>query len=122
MMANGVFMLVAPSAWYLAFPGVTSSGPLDQYFPRDIGLVFLLLGGALLLGAVRPRFRVLLWSAVSIWPFGLALIRLRELAAGICSPSIIPRDFPAVSLAAIIAALLALWAIGPSRGGALKAA
>ena len=46
MIANGVFMLVSPEGWYLAVPGVTSTGPFNQHFVRDIGLIFLLLGGA----------------------------------------------------------------------------
>ena len=48
--ANGVFMLVAPADWYVAVPGVTATGPFNHHFLRDIGLIFLLLGGALLVG------------------------------------------------------------------------
>jgi hypothetical protein len=120
MIANGAFMLVAPNDWYLAVPGVTSTGPFNQHFLRDIGLVFLLLGGAFLLGAARPQFRIVLWAAASIWLLGHALFHLWEVAVGICSPSVIPRDFPAVSLPAIIAAILTVWAIGQSRGGRVK--
>jgi hypothetical protein len=122
MIANGVFMLVSPDDWYLAVPGVTSTGPFNQHFVRDIGLIFLLLGGSFLLGAARPRSRVLLWAAPSIWLLGHALFHLWEVAVGICSPSVIPRDFPAVTLPAIIGILLTLWAIRQSRGLAAKAA
>ena len=31
MEANGVFMLLSPEAWYLAVPGVTSTGPFNQH-------------------------------------------------------------------------------------------
>jgi hypothetical protein len=48
--ANGIFMLVAPENWYFAVPGVTPTGPFNQHFLRDIGLIFLLLGGAFLVG------------------------------------------------------------------------
>jgi len=119
--ANGVFMLAAPNDWYLAVPGVTSTGPFNQHFIRDIGLVFVLLGGAFLIGAAWPQFRVLLWSAASIWLIGHALFHLWEVAVGICAPSVIPRDFPAVSLPAIIGALLTFWAIRQSRGGTVEA-
>jgi hypothetical protein len=121
MEANGIFMLVSPGDWYLAVPGVTSTGPFNQHFVRDIGLIFLLLGGALLVGAAQPRSRVLLWAAPSIWLLGHALFHLWEVAVGICSPSVIPRDFPAVTLPAIIGILLTLWAIRQSRGRGAEA-
>ena len=66
MIANGIFMLVSPEGWYLAVPGVTSTGPFNQHFLRDIGLIFLLLGGAFLFGAALSNSRVLLWAAASI--------------------------------------------------------
>lgn len=118
--ANGVSMLVVPDAWYLAVPGVTSTGPFNQYFARDIGLVFAFMGAAFWVGAARPQTRVLLWAGPSIWLLGHALFHLWEVAAGICSPSVIPRDFPAVTLTGIIGALRTFWAIGQSRGGAVK--
>jgi hypothetical protein len=67
--ANGIFMLVAPENWYFAVPGVTSTGPFNQHFFREIGLIFLLLGGAFLVGAARPQVRVLLWAAPTILAF-----------------------------------------------------
>ena len=120
MIANGVFMLVAPNDWYLAVPGVTSTGPFNQHFLRDIGMAFLVRGGAFLLGAARPQFRVVLWAAASIWLLGHALFHPWEVAVDICSFTVIPRDFPAVTLPAIIAAILTVWAIGQSRGGRVK--
>lgn len=109
--ANGLIMLVVPEPWYFTVPGVTETGPFNQHFVRDIGLVFLLLGAAMLIGAVRSHLRVVLWSAAAIWLWGHALFHLWEVAVGICAPSVIPRDFPAVTLPAIIALLLAVWAI-----------
>lgn len=110
MEANGVFMLVAPEAWYFVVPGVTATGPFNQHFVRDIGLIFLFLGSAMLIGAARPRLRVLMWGAAAVWLWGHALFHLWEVAVGICAPSVIIQDFPAVTLPAIIAALLTLWA------------
>ncbi len=46
-LANGVYMLLAPESWYFAVPGVTTTGPFNQHFVRDIGLIFLLLGDCL---------------------------------------------------------------------------
>ena len=86
LIANGVFMLVAPADWYVAVPGVTATGPFNQHFLRDIGLIFLLLGGAFLVGAAQAHLRVALWAAPSIWLTGHALFHLWEVAVGICSP------------------------------------
>ena len=73
LLANGIFMLVSPENWYVSVPGVTSTGPFNQHFLRDIGLIFVFMGGAFLVGVVRPQWRVLLWAAPSIWLFGHAL-------------------------------------------------
>jgi uncharacterized protein YjeT (DUF2065 family) len=121
LIANGVFMLVAPAGWYMAVPGVTTTGPFNQHFLRDIGLIFLLLGGAFLVGAAQPHLRVALWAASSIWLTGHALFHFWEVAVGICSPAVIPRDFPAVTLPAILAVALSCWAIQRSRRGEAKA-
>ena len=109
--ANGIFMLASPEHWYVLVPGVTSTGPFNQHFLRDIGLIFVFLGGAFLLGAARPQFRVLLWGAATIWLLGHALFHFWEVAVGICSPSDLVRDFPAVTLPAVIAIVLTLWAL-----------
>jgi hypothetical protein len=113
--ANGVYMLVSPQDWYFAVPGVTDTGPFNQHFVRDIGLIFLLMSGAFLVGAARPQSRVLLWSAATIWLCGHALFHFWEVAVGICSPSVLPRDFPAVTLPAIIGVALTFWAISQHR-------
>ena len=84
--------------------------------------MFLLLGGAFLLGAAQPQFRVVLWAAESIWLLGHALFHLWDVAVGICSPSVGPRDFPAVTLPAIIGILLTFWASREARGGRVNLA
>ena len=107
---NGLFMLVAPMAWYDTVPGVPTTGPFNQHFLRDIGLIFVLLGGAVWAGVLRPAMRIVLWSAVTLWLFGHALFHVWEVLVGICAPSALARDFPAVSLPALIAAALVVWA------------
>ena len=97
-------MLVSPAAWYFAVPGVTTTGPFNQHFLRDIGLIFVLIGLAFLVGIARPAMRVMLWGAAALWLAGHALFHFWEVAVGICGPSALARDFPAVTLPAIIAA------------------
>jgi hypothetical protein len=115
--ANGVFMLVAPEAWYFAVPGVTDTGFFNQHFIRDIGLVQLFLGVAFAVGMIRPERRIGLWAAATLWLAAHALFHLWEVAVGICAPSAILRDFPAVSLPAIVGAALTLWAIHRAYAG-----
>jgi hypothetical protein len=108
--ANGIYMLASPESWYFAVPGVTTTGPFNQHFVRDIGLIFLFLGGAFLVGAARPELRVAFWAAASVWLSGHALFHFWEVAVGICTADAIPRDFPAVTLPAIIGIAITLWA------------
>lgn len=93
---NGLFMLVAPLVWYEFVPGVTDTGFFNQHFIRDIGIIQLFLGVAFGIGMIRPERRIGLWAAATLWLIAHAVFHLWEVAVGICSPSVIPRDFPAV--------------------------
>ncbi|HML94540.1 MAG TPA: hypothetical protein PKC29_03815 [Thermodesulfobacteriota bacterium] len=115
--ANGIFMLVAPSAWYDLVPGVVDTGFFNQHFIRDIGIIQLFLGLAFVIGMFSPRRRVGLWGAATLWLVAHAVFHFWEIAVGICSPSVIPRDFPAVTLPAIIGIVLTFRAISRSRAG-----
>jgi uncharacterized protein YjeT (DUF2065 family) len=112
---NELFMLIAPEAWYEFVPGVTDTGFFNQHFIRDIGLIQLFLGVAFGIGMIRPERRIGLWAAATLWLGAHAVFHLWEVAVGICSPSVILRDFPAVSLPAIFGAALTLWAIRHAR-------
>ena len=92
--ANGAFMLLSPANWYFAVPGVTTTGPFNQHFVRDIGLTFLLVAVALLAGVSKPRARVALWSAAALWLAGHALFHLWGVAAGICGSGALVQNFP----------------------------
>lgn len=119
---NGAYMLYDPANWYFAVPGVTTTGPFNQHFIRDIGLIFLMVGTAYLTGAVKPMFRTVLWAAPSLWLSGHALFHFWEVAVGICSPSAMVRDFPAVTLPAALGILITLWAISDDRAAASSSA
>jgi hypothetical protein len=113
--ANGLFMLIAPHSWYSTVPGVTTTGPFNQHFVRDIGLIYLLAGASFLTGAGKPRFRAALWAVPTVWLSGHALFHFWEVAAGISHHSAMARDFPAVTLPAIIGLVLTGWAAKESR-------
>ncbi len=114
--ANGMFMLISPVIWYFAVPGVTTTGPFNQHFLRDIGLIFLLVAVAMLTGVARPAARLPLWSAAALWLAGHALFHFWEVAVGICGPGALIQDFSAVTLPAILTIALALWAWRDAAG------
>ncbi|MFA6114729.1 MAG: hypothetical protein WC729_12070 [Sphingomonas sp.] len=114
-LANGAFMLVAPADWYFAVPGVMTTGPFNQHFIRDIGIIFLFVGAAFLIGAARPDNRVLSWGAPTLWLGCHALFHFWEVAVGICGPSALARDFPAVTLPVILGTALTWWAVHDRR-------
>lgn len=114
---NGIFMLVAPATWYEVIPGVVETGFFNQHFIRDIGIIQLFLGVAFVIGMIRPEGRVVLWGAATLWLIAHALFHLWEVAVGICSPSALVRDFPGVTLPALIGATLTFWAIHRAHAG-----
>jgi hypothetical protein len=115
--ANGLFMLAWPEAWYFAVPGVTTTGPFNQHFVRDIGLVYLLAGGAFVTGVAKPQYSFLLWALPTLWLGGHALFHFWEVAAGISGHSALARDFAAVTFPAIIGLVLTLWAANQRGAG-----
>jgi hypothetical protein len=109
LFGNGLFMLVVPLAWYHFVPGVIHTGSFNQHFIRDIGLIQMFLGAAFGVGIIRPASRLDLWAAATSWLIAHAVLHLWEVAVGICSPSTILRDFPAVTLPALIGVALTVW-------------
>ncbi len=103
-------MLVAPMAWYDIVPGVTDTGSFNQHFIRDIGIVQMFLGAAFGIGMIQPAHRFDLWAAATLWLMAHASFHLWEVAVGISSVSSISRDFPAVTLPALIGVALTAWA------------
>ena len=51
----------------------------------------------------------------TLWLSGHALFHFWEVAVGICGPSDLARDFPAVTFPALIGAALTYWAIHDGR-------
>lgn len=109
--ANGIYMLVAPANWYFAVPGVTNTGPFNQHFIRDIGLTYGFVGGALVVGARAPAMRVTLWAIASAWLSAHAIFHFWEVAVGICGPSQLIIDLPAVYTPALITVAITVWAV-----------
>src|SRR5262249_39220792 len=95
-----------------------STGPFNQHFLRDIGLIFLLLGGAFLVRVIRTKSRVVLWAAATLWLIGNALFHLWEVEVGMSPESVIPPDFPSLTAPGRIAIALTAWAWSTRSGSA----
>lgn len=110
LFVNGMFMLIVPHAWYQFVPGVIDTGFYNQHFIRDIGIIQMFLGAAFGIGLMRPHARVVLWLVATLWLIAHAFLHFWEVAVGICGPSVLLRDFPAVTLPALIGIVLTLRA------------
>ncbi|KAB0456397.1 hypothetical protein D3C87_1747100 [compost metagenome] len=103
-------MLYNPESWYYFVPGVTDTGFYNQHFIRDIGIIQGFVAAAFIVGVFREERRIELWGAATLWLIAHGTFHLWEVAVGICSSSVIIRDFPAVSLPAIIGIAATIWA------------
>lgn len=110
LVINGAFMLVAPKTWYELIPGVVDTGFFNAHFIRDIGIIQMFLGVLFVLGVKITAARFELWAAATLWLTAHACLHLWEVAVGICGASTLLRDFPAVSLPALIGMALSLHA------------
>jgi uncharacterized protein YjeT (DUF2065 family) len=106
---NGIAMLAAPAAWYMAVPGVAETGPFNPHFVRDIGSVYLAAGAFFLWFAVRPGA----WTAAKAGAAFLtlhALIHIWDIAAGReHAHQQLLTDLAAVFLPSV----LAIWIVWP---------
>ncbi|CAM4296548.1 hypothetical protein [Pseudoalteromonas byunsanensis] len=105
-MVNGTFMILAPEPWYWLVPGVSDRGPFNQHFLRDIGINYLLIGAAFVLGCVYERQRLALWLFPAAWLLGHALFHIWEVFVGLCSPIFLVIDFVGVTLPALLSVYL----------------
>ena len=105
-LANGVFMTIAPEAWYWLVPGVPDRGPFNQHFLRDIGMNYMLIGAAFIYGSMYVKRRLLLWMVPTAWLVSHAIFHVWEVLVGICEPEALIVDFGGVTLPALIAMAL----------------
>jgi hypothetical protein len=95
-LANGLFMLWDPYAWYRAIPTVRFTGPPNPHFIRDIGLAYLTCAALLGFAVVNLRMR---WLAALAGSLFLAMhggLHVYEVLSGICAPGIFWKDAPVV--------------------------
>jgi len=105
--ANGLWMLIAPTGWYHDLPaGVPDTGPLNTHFVRDIGAAFLTIGVAFYVASSRPPMRraVLLFS--TMFYVLHAAVHVLDLATGNLPAGHWLIDLPGVFLPAIALVVL----------------
>ena len=113
---NGLWMLLAPEAWYRHLPaGVPDTGPFNHHFVQDIGAAYLTVGVAFAAGAVRPACRRGVLFAAALFYTLHAVIHLADLLLGRLHGGHWTLDLPGVFLPAIIL-LVMCWPSWWSRG------
>ena len=86
-LANALWMLIDPVHWYYNLPaGVPDFGPLNEHFVRDIGCIFFVLGAALALGALVPRWRVAACVLNAAFYVLHALVHVLDTVRGLVGP------------------------------------
>jgi hypothetical protein len=111
--SNGLLMLRDPLWWYGAIPTVPTTGPFNQHFVRDIGIMYAMCGAGFVLGALVPAHRTAAWVAATAFLGLHACLHVWETLVGICAPSTFVEDLPAVVAPALIGLVLVACCVRP---------
>ena len=106
--ANGLVMLFASLAWYDAVPGVTTTGPFNPHFVKDIGAIYVTCALALFWFAWRPRQGWPALAAAATWLTLHAAVHVYDATCGSSPLADVQRDFVGVYLLALIPLALAI--------------
>lgn len=102
LLVNGLLMLRDPLWWYGAVPTVPLTGPFNQHFVRDIGLIYVVTAVGFLHGAFRPATRAPVWIAATSFHVLHGSLHAWETLVGICAPSSFAKDFVPVMTPAFL--------------------
>jgi hypothetical protein len=108
LLANGLAMLFAGLWWYGAVPGVTSTGPYNAHFIRDIGAIYVTAALSLAWFAWRPAQGWPAMAAAATWLVLHAAIHVYDAACGVHPLSDVRRDVVGIYLLAAIPLALSL--------------
>ncbi len=82
--ANGLWMLVDPATWFVHIPaGVTDTGPLNNHFVHDIGVVFVIVGVASWWCAANLTRAWPVHLGITAFLVGHALVHVAEISFGL---------------------------------------
>ena len=109
LFVNAVVMLIHPAYWYHTLPGVSSTGPLNDHFVRDISCANLVVGVVLLAHALRRTTPVSgVVAAAGFLGLHAGLHAWELPGAGPKAGHRVVRDLSTVYLPAILAAWVAI--------------
>jgi hypothetical protein len=115
-LANALWMLAAPSHWYLNVPaGVPDFGPLNHHFVRDLGCAFLCVAVALIAAArsSAPPLPLVLVAGTFFWAH--AAIHIFDTATGHVGAHHWALDLPLTYLPAVLLAVLVITRMRADR-------
>jgi len=103
---TGPYLFFAPNAFYENTPGVSMMGPFNLHFIRDVGLAFLVSGGAVIFGVLQRNRGLAVAGA--LWPFLHGLFHFQIwIGRGIPFDQVAAFDFVAVIIPAAAMMVLA---------------
>ncbi|MBL8020911.1 MAG: hypothetical protein JNM27_14670 [Leptospirales bacterium] len=116
LIANALFMLLAPATWYRELPAaVPDFGPYNEHFVRDIGCAMFVFG-CVSLAAVRwTGFRLQASLLLAAFYGTHSLLHVFDTARGFVSAEHWLIDLPSVHVPAMIFIVMAVVAIGSER-------
>jgi len=116
---NGAWMLLFPLSWYTDLPAaVPHTGPFNQHFVRDLGVVFVIVGLAFGWSALNVSQSSKVHLALTAFFTGHALIHLADIVMGRLPHSHWTIDMPGVFIPALLMIVLAVPSIRRRLGGA----
>ncbi len=97
MVANGLWMLGDAFHWFRVLPvALEDTGSPNGHFIRDVGVVYLLMGGALAWVMQRPAERRAVFVLVALFMVLHALEHVAEILLGAMPPTRLLLDLPLV--------------------------
>lgn len=104
IMMNAAFMLISPQSWYFFVPGLSSTGPLNAYFVREIGIIEVLVASMYFIGVIEPTWRFACWAGATLWHTArLVLVAIDE-------PDLLMSAQPFIILPSAIGLAISTWA------------
>lgn len=111
-LANGLWMLLDPASWYVQIPAaVPDTGPLNQHFVHDVGVVYFAAGLGALWCARDPIAAYGAHLGVMLFYAGHALVHVAEILLGLLPHSHWWIDLPLVFSPALVLVLLTVPAV-----------
>jgi hypothetical protein len=107
--ANGLWILAAPSSWYWDLPaGVPDTGPFNAHFVRDIGITFVVIGAGFAWCATNLDRCYPVHLGLTAWFVGHAALHADDILTGRLPHAHWGIDAPAVFLPAVLLLALSL--------------